>query len=368
MQPVTDEQIYNKFKDKTKDELQNILYRIENFEIQYREKENALQYLKDNKTMNNIKMRELRQSFLRAHAKEKKEMKDEIRDMEITLKDNDEEINQLESELKNEKVIEKRRGMLRTKHIIENYVLTGIPLSDVLQKVEKLVPEKHEIHTSTLFEYPLHEVKTEIQQDEMKLFLTDIDNLYVDNATDEEMLKALDDYSTKGLQKIFDTNKTAITDYEKYMHEKMAMDTRVARKPKEYPVLINIIKKYKDSYSFVKRTQPLIEKVLIMRQRVDIGTNSDLPKVDIEKLKELMLKYPELKEGISNVLLSELIKKGTVDKKDIDEIKRFIPDEKPYTQKTYSWLQPTDEPTITNELKYNVIPFQTFSKTYTYCD
>ena len=68
------------------------------------------------------------------------------------------------------------------------------------------------------------------------------------------------------------------------------------------------------------------------------------------------------------MLLSELIKKGTIDKKDIDEIKRFIPDEKPYYQKTYSWLHPTDEPTITNELKYNVIPFQTFSKTYTYWD
>ena len=100
MQPLTDEQIYDKFKDKTKDELQKILYRIENFEIQYREKENALQYLKDNKVINDTEMREIRQSFIEAkNKKEKKELADSMRNMEINLKEIDEKIHQLESEL-----------------------------------------------------------------------------------------------------------------------------------------------------------------------------------------------------------------------------------------------------------------------------
>ena len=88
----------------------------------------------------------------------------------------------------------------------------------------------------------------------------------------------------------------------------------------------------------------------------------------IEKLKELIKKYPELKEGVMSVLLSELIKKGTIDKKDIDEIKRFVPEEKPYLEKSYTWLKAPEKQVIKTDLKYNVLPLPSVNKTYTYWD
>ena len=50
--------------------------------------------------------------------------------------------------------------------------------------------------------------------------------------------------------------------------------------------------------------------------------------IDIEKLKDIIKKYPELKENISSVLLSEFIKKDTVSKKDIDAIKQLFQNKK----------------------------------------
>lgn len=144
------------------------------------------------------------------------------------------------------------------------------------------------------------------------------------------------------------------------------MDNRTGIKPPKYKTTVNYLEKFKEEYKFYKRTQPIIEKVLKLREKTDTGTTADLSKINSDKLKELIKKCPELKEGISNVLLSELIKKGTVVKKDIDEIKSFIQEEKPFSQKTYTWLAPTDEPKITNELKYNVIPYSTFNMKYTY--
>ena len=93
----------------------------------------------------------------------------------------------------------------------------------------------------------------------------------------------------------------------------------------------------------------------------------DLTPFDIEKLKELIKKYPELKDGITTILLSQLIKRGTVDRKDIDDIKRFIP-EKSYIEKSYTFLKPNEKTIIKSNLKYNVISLPTVNKTYTYFD
>ena len=49
MQPLTDEQIYDKYNGKTENNLNNIIHKIDNFEINCREKNNDLEYLKKNK-------------------------------------------------------------------------------------------------------------------------------------------------------------------------------------------------------------------------------------------------------------------------------------------------------------------------------
>ena len=90
--------------------------------------------------------------------------------------------------------------------------------------------------------------------------------------------------------------------------------------------------------------------------------------VDTEKLKDLIKKYPELKEGVSNVLLSELIKKGTVTKRDIEDIKQFMPEQQRYSQKSYTYLSNPEKQNLKTDIKYNVLSLPSISKTHTYFD
>ena len=296
------QEIYNKFALKSPKELDEIIGKIDENEKYYLEKEHELKQLEDEENEITELVSEIQQQ---KHSKKREEM---ILENNFALANLIDLKTSIQKELNTEK--KERNNLLNAKYVIENYIFQDNPLP--AQKVLIIDPT---IHKSTLIDHPLHEVKTEIKKDEMKLFLTTIYNLYVDNATDDELYRGLDQFSTSGLQNIIKTNTKAITDYERYLHDKLSMDTRVGKKPKQYQLLLNIIKKYKDQYNFVKRTQPIIEKVLKLRQKTDIGTTADLSKINSDKLKELIKKCPELKEGISNVLLSELIKKGTVVKK-----------------------------------------------------
>ena len=81
-------------------------------------------------------------------------------------------------------------------------------------------------------------------------------------------------------------------EYEEYLNEKAGMDMRFARKPKNYHILVGLVQKYKNKYEFLKRTQPIVEKILKERQQKEMGTDpiKDYGKgtIDIEKLKDLI--------------------------------------------------------------------------------
>jgi hypothetical protein len=99
------------------------------------------------------------------------------------------------------------------------------------------------------------------------------------------------------------------------------------------------------------------------------STQTEYNKIILEEAKKLLDKYPELNEEISKILVSELIKKGTVSIKDIDTIKQLSIEQKPYFEKSYTYLKPPEKiaPLKTN-IKYNVLPLPSVYKTYTYWD
>ena len=68
----------------------------------------------------------------------------------------------------------------------------------------------------------------------------------------------------------------------------------------------------------------------------DVDTQTDRI-IDIKMLKDLLKTYPELKDSITNILTSEMIKKGNVKKEDIDEIKRIVGDQKSFTLKSFDF-------------------------------
>ena len=106
---------------------------------------------------------------------------------------------------------------------------------------------------------------------------------------------------------------------------------RGAKLTKEYGDIVSYLQKNKDEYSFVKRTQPLLEKILKERQQIEMGTDpiKDYEKgsIDIEKLKELIKTHPSFKDIIGKTALSEMIKTGQADKQSLDDMKEFFKQE-----------------------------------------
>ena len=81
-------------------------------------------------------------------------------------------------------------------------------------------------------------------------------------------------------------------------------------------------------YIKAKRILPLYYDVLekkeeyaSQQEKKDEDTQTDTKKINIENIKEILKKYPELEQSIISVLLSEMIKKGNVNNKDIESIK-----------------------------------------------
>ena len=91
-------------------------------------------------------------------------------------------------------------------------------------------------------------------------------------------------------------------EYEHHLDEKARMDMRVGRKPKNYHSVVGKVQKYKFEYAFIKRTQPIVEKILKERQQIEMGTDpiKDYEKgtIDIEKLKDLIKTHPSFKDII----------------------------------------------------------------------
>ena len=61
----------------------------------------------------------------------------------------------------------------------------------------------------------------------------DIYKMYENHQTDDVMYKAMQAYTTIGLEKINTTNKRYVREYEQHFNEKARMDMGVGRKPKK---------------------------------------------------------------------------------------------------------------------------------------
>ena len=243
-------------------------------------------------------------------------------------------------------------------------------------QLEETQPEETQLEETQPEETQLEETQPKESQPEESSSLNEEFNKYVNDIlklsnidlSDEELQTVLESYSIDTLIKVQKYNTNTKKAYEKLVDKKILFDRRKGRKTKEYGSLIKNIKLYEPLYILVKRMNSIIQNILKKRQITDQSTETIKNSFDIEKLKDLIKKYPELKENISSVLLSEFIKKDTVSKKDIDDIKQFIPEQKRYTQKLYTYLIPPKKQTLKTEIKYNVISSPSVSKTYSYFD
>ena len=77
-------------------------------------------------------------------------------------------------------------------------------------------------------------------------------------------------------------------------------------------------------------------------QQTEKETQTEKEKQEVKKLKDLLLKYPELKYSVTNVLLSEMIKRGSVTKDDIDQVRQMVGEQKSYTLKTCDFLKKSE--------------------------
>ena len=326
----TEIEIYNKYINKTEEELETIIEQINKFETDYYDKESEYRNLYDKSDDIEVKIAELEDELKKREVpnKKKKILYDEIDDRrkqkDIFLK----EMEKIYKDLGDNNI--KRQKLLQIRHVIENYILQGI----APQKAFTTDPIKHEV--SKTVDVPIyksqivHKKRTaeETGQDELNQYSVDIYKMYENNQTDDEMYKAMQAYTTIGIEKIHSTNKRYMREYEQYLDEKARMDMRVGRKPTNYHRVVGKVQKYRKEYSFIKRTQPIIEKILKERQQIEMGTDpiKDLEKgtIDIEKLKDLIKTHPSFKDIIGKTELSEMVRTGTADKTSLDNMKEFL--------------------------------------------
>ena len=156
--------------------------------------------------------------------------------------------------------------------------------------------------------------------------------MFLNYSSDDDMYKVMKSYSTEGIKYIIKNNKVTMIDYEDFLNKKVMKDMRRGAKlTKEYGDIVSYLQKNKDEYSFVKRTQPLLEKILKEKQQIEMGTDpiKDYEKgtIDIEKLKDLIKTHPSFKDIIGKTALSEMVRTGKADKQSLDDMKDFFKQE-----------------------------------------
>ena len=201
------------------------------------------------------------------------------------------------------KGIDVEKSILK-RYVIENFVKKNIEPTEIVNPQTN--PEELEYQ---------NEASNEPKDEEFNKYVNDILKLSNIDLSDEELQTVLESYSIDTLIKAQKYNTNTKKAYEKLVDKKILFDRRKGRKTKEYGSLIKNIKLYEPLYILVKRMNSIIQNILKKRQITDKSTETIKNSFDIEKLKDLIKKYPELKENISSVLLSEFIKKDTVSKK-----------------------------------------------------
>ena len=187
--------------------------------------------------------------------KRKKEIEKVMIPLDAKSKSLIENTSRLENDLN--KVKDKRKQFALARDIIENYILQGKTLSESEGAVHDVASSSKEVSEKQ---------QPATENDELNQYLGDIYKMYENHQTDDEMYKAMQAYTTIGLEKIHSTNKIYMREYEQHLNEKARMDMRVGRKPKNYHKVVGLVQKYKNEYAFVKRTQLIVEKMLKERQ------------------------------------------------------------------------------------------------------
>ena len=137
----TEIEIYNKYINKTEEELETIIEQINKFETDYYDKESEYRNLYDKSDDIEVKIAELEDELKKREVpnKKKKILYDEIDDRrkqkDILLK----EMEKIYKDLGDNNI--KRQKLLQIRHVIENYILQGISP----QKAFTTDPIKHEV-------------------------------------------------------------------------------------------------------------------------------------------------------------------------------------------------------------------------------
>ena len=65
--------------------------------------------------------------------------------------------------------------------------------------------------------------------------MVDIYDMHKNHESDDAMYRVMQSYTTIGLEKIHNTNKRYVKEYEQHLNEKARMDMRVGSNPKNSP-------------------------------------------------------------------------------------------------------------------------------------
>ena len=251
------------------------------------------------------------------------------------------------------RILQERSELKSKPSAIASSALASAVLASIASKSKSPAIEPQQ-EISALFEHPKYtHVKPEVEpqqekstkdvassstevsekaKNELKLYNSYIYKMFLNYSSDDDMYKVMKSYSTEGIKYIIKNNKVTMIDYEDFLNKKVMKDMRRGAKlTKEYGDIVSYLQKNKDEYTFVKRTQPLLEKILKERQQIEMGTDpiKDYEKgsIDIEKLKELIKTHPSFKDIIGKTALSEMIKTGQADKQSLDDMKEFFKQE-----------------------------------------
>ena len=217
--------LYNKLVNQPREKLEQIVEDAADFETKYLDRQDEfISALKENNECTKKYEALLTENTQPSTSKHrKKEIKQEVALLEAKMKQLIENTSRLENDLN--KVKDKRKQFALARDIIENYILQGKTLSEsegavhVVASSSKEVSEKQQPAT---------------ENDELNQYLGDIYKMYENHQTDDEMYKAMQAYTTIGLEKIQSTNKRHMREYEHHLNEKARMDIIVGRKPKNY--------------------------------------------------------------------------------------------------------------------------------------
>ena len=322
MEEYSDVELYEQYKNTPIEELDAVIEEISGEETKYLDMEISLDEIKEKINEKSLKLEEY---MKRQEEKESTKTQNKIDKISNEILYLNEDKRHIEEDLQTALPI--RKEILQVKNVIENYILQGIE------------PSRKVVITNPRQQYkiinPIHEVKTIHQkidrtpEEERRIYFDDIYKMFFNQQSDEKIYNTLKSYSTDGLLKIQKINDSSIKGFQELLDSKAKMDMRVGRKPKGYQIIINNIRKYEKTYSFVKKMHPIVYKILNERQRTEQGTEpiqelQELSQYDTEKLRELIKKYPELKNTVSNALLSEIIKTGTINKNNLEKINEFL--------------------------------------------